>query len=62
MAVFAYAPITPFILPFGLIYFSLMWIVWRYQALYVYESVTNAQGRIWPYFAHRWASLCWWET
>lgn len=53
VAVFAYAPITPFILPFGLIYFSLMWIVWRYQALYVYESVTNAQGRIWPYFAHR---------
>lgn len=53
VAVLAYAAIAPFILPFGLIYFSGMWAVWRYQVLYVYQPTTNGRGRVWQFFAHR---------
>ena len=30
--VMAYAAVSPLILPFGLLYFVLIWAVWRYQA------------------------------
>lgn len=31
--VMAYAVVSPLILPFGLVYFILLWPVWRYQML-----------------------------
>ena len=31
--VLAYAAVSPLILPFGLLYFILVWAVWRYQML-----------------------------
>ena len=31
--VMAYAVVSPLILPFGLLYFILLWAVWRYQML-----------------------------
>jgi len=33
--VMAYCVVSPLILPFGLLYFVLLWAVWRYQMLYV---------------------------
>lgn len=33
--VMAYCVVSPLILPFGLLYFILLWAVWRYQMLYV---------------------------
>lgn len=53
VAALAYGAVTPFILPFGLIYFSLMWVVWRYQALYVWEPAWETGGTVWPFFARR---------
>lgn len=49
----AYACIAPFILIFAFIYFCLMFFVWRYQQLYVYQSAYNSRGQMWSFSAHR---------
>lgn len=49
----AYAPISPIILPFALLYFAGTWACWRYQLLFVYQPAYDLQGNYWPYAAHR---------
>ncbi|KFM24963.1 Uncharacterized protein RSN1 [Auxenochlorella protothecoides] len=51
--VFGYAVVSPLILPFGLIYFVLLWPIWRYQMLYVYLRQYESGGQFWPYVAHK---------
>jgi len=51
--VLAYAVISPLILPFGLLYFILLWPVWRYQMLYVYQRQYESGGQFWPFVAHK---------
>lgn len=43
---FTYAPISPIILPFGLVYFTLGWFVNKFQCLYVYGNTFQAGGKI----------------
>lgn len=49
----AYAVVSPLILPFGLLYFMLLWAVWRYQMLYVYQRQYESGGQFWPFVAHK---------
>jgi hypothetical protein len=49
----AYAAVSPLILPFGLLYFILLWPVWRYQMLYVYQRQYESGGQMWPFVAHK---------
>ena len=51
--VWAYALVSPIILPFGVLYFILLWAVWRYQMLYVYQRQYESGGQFWPLVAHR---------
>ena len=51
--VLAYCVVSPLILPFGLLYFILLWSVWRYQMLYVYQRSYESGGLFWPLVAHR---------
>eukprot|EP00889_Picochlorum_renovo_P004507 jgi/Picre1/31537/NNA_006889.t1 len=51
--VLAYCVVSPLILPFGLLYFVLLWAVWRYQMLYVYQRQYESGGQFWPLVAHR---------
>jgi len=51
--VYAYAVVSPLILPFGLLYFILLWAVWRYQMLYVYQRQYESGGQFWPLVAHK---------
>lgn len=51
--VMAYCVVSPLILPFGLLYFILLWSVWRYQMLYVYQRSYESGGLFWPLVAHR---------
>jgi len=51
--VLAYCVVSPLILPFGLLYFMLLWMVWRYQMLYVYQRSYESGGQFWPLVAHR---------
>jgi len=49
----AYAVISPYILPFAMIYYLGIFFVWRYQQLYVYQATYNLRGQIWTFVAHR---------
>ena len=51
--VLAYCIISPIILPFGLLYFLGLWMVWRYQQLYVYQRQYESGGQMWPPVAHK---------
>lgn len=51
--VMAYCVVSPLILPFGLLYFLLLWAVWRYQMLYIYQRQYESGGQFWPLVAHR---------
>eukprot|EP00890_Picochlorum_soloecismus_P002178 jgi/Picsp_1/2961/NSC_01185-R1_erd4-related membrane protein len=53
VASLTYTIISPFILPFTMFYFVVMYIVWRYQQLYVYQSAYNSSGQMWRFYAHR---------
>ncbi|KAI8103106.1 hypothetical protein M9434_005891 [Picochlorum sp. BPE23] len=48
-----YTVIAPFILPFTMFYFCVMYMVWRYQQLYVYQSTYRSFGQMWTFYAHR---------
>jgi hypothetical protein len=48
-----YSVISPFILVWTMIYFCLMYMVWRYQQLYVYQSAYRSYGQMWTFYAHR---------
>lgn len=48
-----YSIISPFILAFTMIYFLLMFTVWRYQQLYVYQAAYNSMGQMWRFYAYR---------
>jgi hypothetical protein len=53
VASLTYSIISPFILPFTIFYFVVMYMVWRYQQLYVYQSAYNSSGQMWRFYAHR---------
>lgn len=48
-----YCVISPFILIWTMIYFMVMYMVWRYQQLYVYQSTYRSFGQMWTFYAHR---------
>lgn len=52
IATIAYSCIAPIIIPFGLLYFIICFFVWRYQALYVYQSSYRA-NYVFTWAAHR---------
>lgn len=51
--VLCYSVIAPLIIPFGLAYFGLGWLVLRNQALKVYVPSFESYGRMWPHMHTR---------
>lgn len=51
--VLCYSVIAPIIIPFGVIYFGLGWLVLRNQALKVFVPSYESYGRIWPHIHTR---------
>ncbi|KAL6282697.1 hypothetical protein ACE6H2_013626 [Prunus campanulata] len=47
--VLCYSVIAPLILPFGVLYFGIGWLVLRNQALKVYVPAYESYGRMWPH-------------
>ncbi|GMH01455.1 hypothetical protein Nepgr_003294 [Nepenthes gracilis] len=48
-----YSVIAPIIIPFGVVYFGLGWLILRNQALKVYVSSFESYGRMWPHLHTR---------
>ena len=51
--VLSYAIVAPLIVPFGLLFFLLLYPVWRYQFLYTWQGSYDMGGEMFPYFANR---------
>ncbi|XP_059439389.1 CSC1-like protein ERD4 [Corylus avellana] len=51
--VLCYSVIAPLILPFGVAYFGLGWLILRNQALKVYVPSYESYGRMWPHMHKR---------
>ncbi|XP_050233810.1 CSC1-like protein ERD4 [Mercurialis annua] len=51
--VFSYSIIAPLIIPFGVVYFGLGWLILRNQALKVYVPSYESYGRMWPHIHTR---------
>ncbi|KAL4369162.1 hypothetical protein GQ457_05G027130 [Hibiscus cannabinus] len=51
--VLCYSVIAPVIIPFGVLYFALGWLVLRNQALKVYVPAYESYGRMWPHMHNR---------
>ncbi|CAN6546060.1 unnamed protein product [Malus baccata var. baccata] len=51
--VLCYSVIAPLILPFGVLYFGLGWLILRNQALKVYIPAYESYGRMWPHMQIR---------
>ncbi|KAL2474975.1 CSC1-like protein ERD4 [Abeliophyllum distichum] len=51
--VFCYSVIAPLIIPFGVVYFGLGWLVLRNQVLKVYIPSYESYGRMWPHMYKR---------
>ncbi|CAL9088525.1 unnamed protein product [Musa textilis] len=51
--VLCYSVIAPIIIPFGVVYFGLGWLVARNQALKVYVPNYESNGRMWPHLHAR---------
>ncbi|KAJ6949670.1 CSC1-like protein ERD4 [Populus alba x Populus x berolinensis] len=51
--VLCYSVIAPLIIPFGVVYFGLGWLVLRNQALKVYAPSYETYGRMWPHIHTR---------
>ncbi|XP_073038127.1 CSC1-like protein ERD4 [Primulina eburnea] len=51
--VLCYSVIAPIIIPFGVAYFGLAWLVFRNQVLKVYVPSYESYGRMWPHIHNR---------
>ncbi|KAL9269237.1 CSC1-like protein [Drosera capensis] len=51
--IICYSVIAPLIIPFGVAYFSIGWLVLRNQALKVYVPSYESYGRMWPHLYKR---------
>ncbi|KAL0011761.1 hypothetical protein SO802_006869 [Lithocarpus litseifolius] len=51
--VLCYSVIAPIIIPFGVVYFGLGWLILRNQALKVYVPAYESYGRMWPHMHTR---------
>lgn len=51
--VLCYSVIAPIIIPFGVVYFGLGWLVLRNQVLKVYVPSYESYGRMWPHMFTR---------
>ncbi|XP_022715476.1 CSC1-like protein ERD4 [Durio zibethinus] len=51
--VLCYSVIAPVIIPFGVLYFALGWLILRNQALKVYVPAYESYGRMWPHMQTR---------
>lgn len=51
--VLCYSVIAPLILPFGVVYFGLEWLILRNQVLKVYVPSYESYGRMWPHLYTR---------
>ncbi|GLU22615.1 hypothetical protein SLE2022_386770 [Rubroshorea leprosula] len=51
--VLCYSVIAPIIIPFGVLYFGLGWLILRNQALKVYVPSYESYGRMWPHIHTR---------
>lgn len=51
--VLCYSVIAPLIIPFGVVYFALGWLIARNQALKVYVPAYESNGRMWPHMHSR---------
>ncbi|XP_058070875.1 CSC1-like protein ERD4 [Magnolia sinica] len=51
--VLCYSVIAPLIIPFGVMYFGLGWLILRNQALKVYVPSFESNGRMWPHMHSR---------
>ncbi|XP_050368723.1 CSC1-like protein ERD4 isoform X2 [Argentina anserina] len=51
--VLCYSVIAPLILPFGVLYFGIGWLILRNQALKVYCPAYESNGRFWPHMQLR---------
>ncbi|KAM4101280.1 hypothetical protein ACJW30_05G131700 [Castanea mollissima] len=51
--VLCYSVMAPIIIPFGIVYFGLGWLILRNQALNVYVPSYESYGRMWPHLHTR---------
>lgn len=51
--VLCYSVIAPIIIPFGVVYFGLGWLILRNQALKVYVPAYESYGKMWPHMHKR---------
>ncbi|XP_028759191.1 CSC1-like protein ERD4 [Neltuma alba] len=51
--ILCYSVIAPLIIPFGVLYFGLGWLILRNQALKVYVPSYESYGRMWPHINNR---------
>ncbi|KAJ4980748.1 hypothetical protein NE237_031585 [Protea cynaroides] len=51
--VLCYSVIAPIIIPFGVVYFGLGWLILRNQAIKVYVPSYESYGRMWPHMHSR---------
>ncbi|GJN24505.1 hypothetical protein PR202_gb12249 [Eleusine coracana subsp. coracana] len=51
--VLCYSVIAPLIIPFGVVYFALGWLVAKNQVLRVYVPSYESNGRMWPHMHNR---------
>ncbi|XP_031403910.1 CSC1-like protein ERD4 [Punica granatum] len=51
--VLCYSVIAPLIIPFGVVYFGLGWLIHRNQAIKVYVPSYESYGRMWPHMHAR---------
>ncbi|KAF9337380.1 hypothetical protein BG006_005007 [Podila minutissima] len=48
-----YSTLRPLILPFGIIYFAVAYVVYKYQLLYVFFHPNESGGQMWPMVYNR---------
>ncbi|KAG2500669.1 hypothetical protein HYH03_001435 [Edaphochlamys debaryana] len=48
-----FAVVSPLILPFGILYFVIAWLLWRWSLLYVYVRKYESGGTFWPWVFSR---------
>lgn len=50
---FAFAVVSPILLPMALVFFAMAWLFWRWALLYVYVRKYEGGGTMWPFIFAR---------
>lgn len=53
LIVISFSIIAPLVLPWGVMYFLLAWVFWRYAVLYIFTRKYESGGQMWPMVFNR---------